>query len=60
MAQYALGDAEPIIHPDAFVHPDATVIGNVTLAAGVSVGSGTHFVVGGSRGWSCRVEDSRT
>jgi len=23
-------------------------------------GSGTHFVVGGSRGWSCRVEDSRT
>ncbi len=37
MAQYALGDAEPIIHPDAFVHPDATVTGNVTLAAGVSV-----------------------
>ncbi len=37
MARYALGDAEPIIHPNAFVHPDATVIGNVTLAAGVSV-----------------------
>lgn len=37
MAIYALGDAEPTIHPDAFVHPDATVIGDVTLAAGVSV-----------------------
>ncbi len=28
---YALGDAEPDIHPTAYVHPDAVVIGNVTL-----------------------------
>ncbi len=27
---YALGDAEPDIHPEAYVHPDAVVIGNVT------------------------------
>jgi carbonic anhydrase/acetyltransferase-like protein (isoleucine patch superfamily) len=33
MAVYALGDAEPDIHPDAFVHPDATVIGNVAIGA---------------------------
>jgi carbonic anhydrase/acetyltransferase-like protein (isoleucine patch superfamily) len=30
---YALGDAEPSVHPDAFVHPDATLIGNVTVGA---------------------------
>ncbi len=29
-------------------------------AEAIEKGSGTHFVVGGSRGWSCRVEDSRT
>jgi carbonic anhydrase/acetyltransferase-like protein (isoleucine patch superfamily) len=34
---YALGDREPIIHPDAYVHPDATVIGDVTLRAHASV-----------------------
>src|ERR1041384_2897095 len=34
---YALGDREPIIHPDAYVHPDATVIGDVTLRAYASV-----------------------
>jgi carbonic anhydrase/acetyltransferase-like protein (isoleucine patch superfamily) len=34
---YALGDREPIIHPDAYVHPDATVIGDVTLRANASV-----------------------
>ncbi|MBV8463180.1 MAG: gamma carbonic anhydrase family protein [Acidimicrobiales bacterium] len=33
MAVYALGDATPQIHPDAFVHPDATVIGNVVIGA---------------------------
>jgi carbonic anhydrase/acetyltransferase-like protein (isoleucine patch superfamily) len=33
MAVYALGDAEPDIHPDAFVHPEATVIGNVAIGA---------------------------
>jgi carbonic anhydrase/acetyltransferase-like protein (isoleucine patch superfamily) len=34
---YALGSAEPTIHPDAYVHPDATIIGNVTLGAFASV-----------------------
>jgi carbonic anhydrase/acetyltransferase-like protein (isoleucine patch superfamily) len=33
MAIYALGDAEPDLHPDAFVHPDATIIGNVTVGS---------------------------
>ncbi|MCF7550201.1 gamma carbonic anhydrase family protein [Pseudonocardia sp. WMMC193] len=37
MAVYALGDAEPDIHPTAYVHPDAVVIGNVTLGAEASV-----------------------
>jgi carbonic anhydrase/acetyltransferase-like protein (isoleucine patch superfamily) len=34
---YALGSAEPSIHPLAYVHPDAVVIGNVTLGAEASV-----------------------
>jgi carbonic anhydrase/acetyltransferase-like protein (isoleucine patch superfamily) len=33
MAVYALGDAEPEIHPTAFVHPDAVVIGMVSIGA---------------------------
>jgi carbonic anhydrase/acetyltransferase-like protein (isoleucine patch superfamily) len=33
MAVYALGDAEPEIHPTAFVHPDAVVIGTVSIGA---------------------------
>lgn len=37
MPLYALGDAEPEIHPDAYVHPDAVVIGNVTIGAEASV-----------------------
>ncbi|MEU5696899.1 gamma carbonic anhydrase family protein [Actinosynnema sp. NPDC020468] len=37
MALYALGDKEPVIHPDAYVHPDATVIGDVRLGAHASV-----------------------
>lgn len=37
MPIYALGDREPIIHPEAFVHPDATVIGDVTIRAQASV-----------------------
>ena len=37
MAIYALGDAEPHIHPDAYVHPQATVIGNVVIGAGSTV-----------------------
>jgi carbonic anhydrase/acetyltransferase-like protein (isoleucine patch superfamily) len=34
---YALGDAEPDIHPDAYVHPDAVVIGSVFIGAESSV-----------------------
>jgi carbonic anhydrase/acetyltransferase-like protein (isoleucine patch superfamily) len=37
---YALGDAVPDIHPDAYVHPDAVVIGNVRIGAGSSVWPG--------------------
>ena len=40
MAVYALGDLEPIIHPEAFVHPDAVVIGSVTIGARSSVWPG--------------------
>ena len=37
MPIYALGDALPQIHPDAFVHPDATIIGRVWIGAQSSV-----------------------
>jgi carbonic anhydrase/acetyltransferase-like protein (isoleucine patch superfamily) len=37
MAIYALGDAEPEIHPDAFVHPDAVIIGRVMIGAQSSI-----------------------
>ncbi|ATE56898.1 gamma carbonic anhydrase family protein [Actinosynnema pretiosum] len=37
MAIYALGDREPVVHPDAYVHPDATVIGDVVLGPFASV-----------------------
>lgn len=37
MPIYALGDAVPRIHPDAFVHPDATIIGRVWIGAQSSV-----------------------
>ena len=37
MAVYALGGAEPKIHPTAFIHPQATVIGNVEIGADSSV-----------------------
>jgi carbonic anhydrase/acetyltransferase-like protein (isoleucine patch superfamily) len=30
---YALGEAEPKIHPSAYVHPDAVVIGGVEIGA---------------------------
>ena len=33
MPVYALGDAEPRIHPTAYVHPDAVVIGQVEIGA---------------------------
>lgn len=37
MAVYALGGAEPKIHPTAFVHPQATVIGDVEIGAESSI-----------------------
>jgi carbonic anhydrase/acetyltransferase-like protein (isoleucine patch superfamily) len=37
MAIYALGDIEPVIHPEAFIHPDATIIGAVFIGARSSV-----------------------
>lgn len=37
MAVYALGGAEPKIHPTAFIHPQATVIGNVEIGAESSI-----------------------
>lgn len=40
MPVYALGDAVPSIHPDAYVHPDAVVIGSVTIGAHSSVWPG--------------------
>jgi carbonic anhydrase/acetyltransferase-like protein (isoleucine patch superfamily) len=40
MAVYAIGDAVPEIHPDAYVHPDATVIGQVRVGAGSTVWPG--------------------
>jgi carbonic anhydrase/acetyltransferase-like protein (isoleucine patch superfamily) len=40
MAVYAIGDAVPEIHPDAYVHPDATVIGQVSIGAGTTVWPG--------------------
>lgn len=40
MAVYAIGDAVPEIHPDAYVHPDATVIGQVSVGAGSTVWPG--------------------
>ena len=40
MAVYAIGDAVPDIHPEAYIHPDATVIGQVTVGAGSTVWPG--------------------
>jgi carbonic anhydrase/acetyltransferase-like protein (isoleucine patch superfamily) len=40
MAVYAIGDAVPEIHPEAYIHPDATVIGQVTVGAGSTVWPG--------------------
>ena len=40
MPIYALGDAEPTIHAEAYVHPDAVIIGRVRLGAGSSVWPG--------------------
>lgn len=49
MAIYALGDAEPKIHPDAYVHPQATVVGNVTIGPESTVWPQT--VIRGDYGW---------
>ena len=51
MPVYALGDAEPAIHPDAYVHPDAVVIGNVTIGAEATVWPSAVL-----RGDECRIE----
>ena len=40
MAVYAIGDAVPEIHPDAYIHPEATVIGQVKVGAGSTVWPG--------------------
>lgn len=40
MAVYALDDAIPDIHPEAYIHPDATVIGQVSVDAGSTVCAG--------------------
>ena len=40
MAVYAIGDAVPDIHPEAYIHPDATVIGQVSVGAGSTVWPG--------------------
>jgi len=45
---YALGDAVPSIHPDAYIHPDAVIIGNVRIGAGSSVWPGA--VIRGDEG----------
>ena len=37
MAIYALGDAVPQIHPDAYIHPDCTIIGAVFIGPFSSV-----------------------
>jgi carbonic anhydrase/acetyltransferase-like protein (isoleucine patch superfamily) len=48
MAVYALGDAEPAIHPDAWVHDQATVIGNVRIGSGSTIWP--HAVLRGDYG----------
>ena len=49
MPIYALGDLEPIIHPDAFVHPDAVIIGDVRIGAKSSIWPGA--VLRGDEGY---------
>jgi carbonic anhydrase/acetyltransferase-like protein (isoleucine patch superfamily) len=40
LAVYALDDAIPDIHPEAYIQPDATVIGQVSVGAGSTVCAG--------------------
>jgi carbonic anhydrase/acetyltransferase-like protein (isoleucine patch superfamily) len=49
VALYAVGDAVPQVHRDAYVHPDAVVIGNVVLGSEASVWPGA--VLRGDDGW---------
>ena len=46
---YALGDAVPEIHPDAWVAPGAVIVGKVRLKAGASVWFGS--VLRGDNEW---------
>jgi carbonic anhydrase/acetyltransferase-like protein (isoleucine patch superfamily) len=46
---YALGDAVPDVHPDAWVHPDATLIGSVRVGAGSTIWP--QAVLRGDYGW---------
>ncbi len=53
MPIYALGGAEPKIHPTAFVHPEAVIIGNVSIGEESSVwpcavlrGDDGHIAIG--------------
>lgn len=49
MPIYALGDAEPTIHPTAFVHPEAVIIGDVTIGELSSIWPGA--VLRGDEGY---------
>ncbi len=49
MPIYALGDAEPTIHPTAFVHPEAVIIGDVTIGELASIWPGA--VLRGDEGY---------
>lgn len=49
MPVYALGDAVPSIHPDAYVHPDAVIIGDVRIGAEASIWPGA--VLRGDEGY---------
>ncbi len=49
MPLYALGDAVPDVHPDAWVHPDATLIGSVRVGAGSTIWP--QAVLRGDYGW---------
>ena len=53
MAIYALGEAVPRVHPDAFVHEQATVIGDVIIGSETTIwpqavlrGDYGHIVIG--------------
>lgn len=39
MALYALEDAAPVVHPEAFVHPQAVVIGDVRIGKKCFIGA---------------------